>query len=84
MDKEEKNLKEEIRREFQLERMILFSDAVFAIAITLMAIEIKLPEHSNESLRIQLFQLVPVILAYAVSFGFIGHLCIDTFTFSGC
>jgi uncharacterized membrane protein len=36
--------REEIRKEFQVERMILFSDAVFAIVITLMAIEIRFPE----------------------------------------
>ena len=37
------NVHNELKKEFQLERMILFSDAVFAIAITLMALEIKLP-----------------------------------------
>lgn len=69
-------IKEEVRKEFQVERMILFSDAVFAIVITLMAIEIKLP-HSDEKVtesifKNQLLHLLPVIFAYMVSFFFIG------------
>jgi uncharacterized membrane protein len=75
MDKEKKYIKEEIRREFQLERMILFSDAVFAIGITLMAIEIKLPEHadySSENLPDEIVKLIPLFIAYAASFFFIG------------
>lgn len=33
-----------IRREFEMQRMILFSDALFAIAITLLAIYIRFPD----------------------------------------
>lgn len=69
---------EEIKKEFQLERMILFSDAVFAIVITLMAIEIKIPDAegklSNEILTHELRHLLPVIIAYVVSFFFIGTI----------
>ena len=69
--------REEIKTEFQLERMILFSDAVFAIVITLMAIEIKIPENetlTDATLPKALFHLVPTLLAYIVSFGFIGAI----------
>jgi uncharacterized membrane protein len=76
MDKEKKYLQEEIRKEFQLERMVLFSDAVFAIIITLMAIEIQLPEHvrftSDRQFLHELFHTFPYIIAYALSFLYIG------------
>lgn len=69
--------RDEIKKEFQLERMILFSDAVFAIVITLMAIEIKIPETeelTSETLGKALFHLLPTLLAYIVSFIFIGSI----------
>jgi uncharacterized membrane protein len=75
MNKEKEYLKEEIRKEFQLERMILFSDAVFAIVITLMAIEIHVPDlkfSTNEQLSYELLHLLPTFIAYAASFLFIG------------
>jgi uncharacterized membrane protein len=70
--------KDEIKKEFQVERMILFSDAVFAIVITLMAIDIKIPETNErlagDLLQHELIHLFPVIGAYVVSFFFIGSI----------
>ncbi len=68
--------RDEIKKEFQLERMILFSDAVFAIVITLMAIEIHLPETvtplTGDTFLHEMKHLIPVFISYAVSFFFIG------------
>jgi uncharacterized membrane protein len=59
-----------------LERLIFFSDAVFAIAITLLALDIRLPASgeapSNAQLLAQLLGLWPKYLAYLVSFLAIG------------
>ncbi len=61
---------------FQLERILLFSDAVFAIAITLMIIEIKPPhlEHniSFERAFILLLQKAPIFIGIILSFFLIG------------
>ena len=68
----------ELDEEFNLDRMILFSDAVFAVVITLMAIEIKLPDSmesiSWESLPQLLWHLAPAIVAYTVGYIFIGTI----------
>ena len=64
------------RDELGLERLIFFSDAVFAIAITLLALDIRLPggeeSPSNAQLLTQLLGLWPKYLAYLVSFLAIG------------
>jgi uncharacterized membrane protein len=69
-------LHNEIKKEFQLDRIALFSDAVFAIAITLLVIEIKIPEiHENVSdkaLLHSLGHLVPKFIGFLVSFMLIG------------
>ncbi|MBS4065281.1 MAG: DUF1211 domain-containing protein [Chitinophagaceae bacterium] len=70
------SLHNELKREFQLERLILFSDAVFAIAITLLVIEIKVPElhHdvSDKALLKELGHLIPKFIGFIISFIFIG------------
>ena len=72
-------LHNELRKEFQLERMILFSDAVFAIAITLLVIEIKIPGKeelggsvSDQSILNALGHLIPKFIGFLVSFMLIG------------
>ncbi|MEO8108412.1 MAG: TMEM175 family protein [Ginsengibacter sp.] len=66
----------ELQKEFELERMILFSDAVFAIAITLLIIEIKFPEVPEDATTSQIQELFkPVIIRFVgfiLSFFFIG------------
>ncbi len=64
-------------REFELERLILFSDAVFAIAITLLIIEIKLPHiPDNTPIKDYMTYLRPTMIeffTFAASFFFIGN-----------
>lgn len=70
-------LHSELKKEFQLERMILFSDAVFAIAITLLVIELKVPEIAKPEvtdgrLLDELTHLIPKFFGFIISFMFIG------------
>ena len=70
-------LHSELKKEFQLERMILFSDAVFAIAITLLVIELKVPEIERAeltegSLLEALKHMIPKFFGFIISFMFIG------------
>jgi uncharacterized membrane protein len=54
-----------------LHRLVLFSDAVFAIAITLLAIEIHPPHHWN-GIRDLFAQMGVKLWAYAISFAVVG------------
>jgi TMEM175 potassium channel family protein len=65
-----------------LERLVFFSDAVFAIAITLLAIDLRLPTvsaNTNAALLEAIRDTMPALFAFVLSFvivgGFwIGHL----------
>ena len=65
---------EAINKDFHLERMILFSDAVFAIAITLLVIEIRVPELDHDvtdaailaSLSPLIFKFVGFIISFFI------------------
>jgi uncharacterized membrane protein len=75
--KTEQHRSSKLEKEFELERMVLFSDAVFAIAITLMVIDIKWPEIPETLRGVNLFKLFqPTIFQFVVftlSFFYIGR-----------
>ena len=53
-------------------RVEAFSDGVFAIAITLLILEIKIPKASDGPLPLQLLKQWPSYFAFLISFSFIG------------
>ncbi len=62
----------ELKHEFELERVILFSDAVFAIIITIMVLEVKLPEDLRRKdpaeVHKAFVELIPKLVTYMLSF----------------
>jgi uncharacterized membrane protein len=65
----------ELSEQKGLERLVFFNDAVFAIAITLLALEIRLPSNElldDTQLLSQLIGIWHKYLAYAISFLVIG------------
>ncbi|HET7026459.1 MAG TPA: TMEM175 family protein [Candidatus Limnocylindrales bacterium] len=72
-----------LERPSTLERLVFFSDAVFAIAITLLAIDLRLPAtlspNDNGSLAAAFHDALPELFAFALSFFIVatfwmGHL----------
>ena len=64
------------QNELGLERIVFFSDAVMAIAITLLAIDLKVPEISPSQaaaeLPAQFSALTPRIMSFVISFAVVG------------
>ena len=62
------------------ERVVLISDAVFAIVITLLVLELKVPhltEHSESGLRHALVELLPRVIGFVISVLIIGLMWIE-------
>lgn len=69
------------RKQHGLDRIVFFSDAVFAIAITLISVEIKLPPEPGQlnstKLSHNLLNLVPEYRSYIFTFLIIGFYWIN-------
>jgi uncharacterized membrane protein len=62
------------------ERVVFFSDAVFAIVITLLVLELKVPhltEHTESALRHTLLELLPRVAGFVISFLIVGLMWIE-------
>ena len=69
------------REHLAFERILFFSDAVFAISITLLILEIKVPSIQQEFSELQLgyalLQMTPKIVGFLISFFLIGQTWIE-------
>ena len=60
----------------ELERLVFFSDAVFAIAITILVLDLRVPERAGpdvaRALASGMVRLIPKFVSYGISFWIIG------------
>ena len=66
--------KQRKENEIEFSRIVAFSDGVFAIAITLLVLNLKIPEHLHDAdLTAVLLEQWPDLFAFALSFAVIGR-----------
>src|ERR1700754_581931 len=63
-----------VKDKITAERLTTFSDAVFAVIVTIMVLELKAPEEPAFS---ALWPLWPTVISYAVSYVFIAIIWIN-------
>ncbi|MBX3089854.1 MAG: DUF1211 domain-containing protein [Cryobacterium sp.] len=56
------------------ERLVFFSDAVFAIAMTLLVVELKVPQVPHEELGAALVEMIPEFGSFVLSFVVVGMI----------
>ena len=62
--------------DYALERVVAFSDGIFAVAITLLVLSISVPDlgsrQTDSNLQTQLFDSIPSVFGFALSFAVVG------------
>lgn len=58
-------------------RVEAFSDGVFAIAVTLLVLDLKVPEHAPGALLDELIRQWPAYLGYVASFGYVAVIWLN-------
>ncbi|MDI1321230.1 MAG: TMEM175 family protein [Algoriphagus sp.] len=71
------NIQTNTKRLAEASRTEAFSDAFFAIAITLLVLEFKLPEFEEGKLSESLFQMWPSLISFFFSFTYIGIIWLN-------
>jgi uncharacterized membrane protein len=81
VDKNLKNVEPPSPRGFSVEKLLMFSDAVFAIAITILAIDIRVPLIEEQLISSQLnnaiIGLAPKFISFILSFFIVGSYWIS-------
>ncbi|MGH2974867.1 MAG: TMEM175 family protein [Solirubrobacterales bacterium] len=76
--------KQRAENEIEFSRLVAFSDGVFAIAITLLVLNLRVPGHlGNDELSSALWDQWPDVLAFALSFAVIGRFWVIHHRFFG-
>jgi uncharacterized membrane protein len=64
---------DKVRRQFAVDRLVAFSDGVFAIIITILVLDIRVPDlGSGQSLRDSLDEVWPTLVSWVISFLLVG------------